>query len=49
VHGAARPGEQRRSCLDPSRAGRALSWRPGISLRDGLGATYDFFKKEINR
>ena len=49
VHGPARPGEQRRSCLDPSRAGRALSWRPGISLRDGLAATYDFFKKEINR
>jgi UDP-glucose 4-epimerase len=49
VHGPARPGEQRRSCLDPSRGARALSWRPGVSLRDGLAATYDFFKKEINR
>jgi len=48
-HAPARPGEQRRSCLDPSRAGRALGWRPGVSLRDGLAATYDFFKKETNR
>ena len=48
-HAPARPGEQRRSCLDPSRAGRALGWRPGVSLRAGLAATYDFFKKETNR
>jgi UDP-glucose 4-epimerase len=48
-HAPARPGEQRRSCLDPSRAGRVLGWRPRVSLRDGLAATYDFFKKETNR
>lgn len=49
VHGPARPGEQRRSCLDPARAARALGWRPGIPLDVGLAATYDFFKKESNR
>jgi UDP-glucose 4-epimerase len=49
IHGPARPGEQRRSCLDPGRAERSLGWRPGVPLRDGLAATYEFFKKEINR
>ena len=48
-HAPARPGEQRRSCLDPSRAGRVLGWRPGVPLRNGLAATYDFFKKETKQ
>jgi UDP-glucose 4-epimerase len=49
IHGPARPGEQRRSCLDPARAERSLGWRPGMPLRDGLAATYEFFRKEITR
>jgi UDP-glucose 4-epimerase len=49
IHGPARPGEQRRSCLDPARAERSLGWRSSVPLRDGLAATYEFFKKEINR
>src|SRR5262249_40980324 len=49
VHGPARPGEQRRSCLDPALAGRRLGWRPSVTLRDGLAATYEFFKKETTR
>jgi UDP-glucose 4-epimerase len=31
-----RPGEVRRSCLDPSRAHHELGWRARIELRDGL-------------
>src|SRR5262249_54742251 len=49
VHGPARPGEQRRSCLDPALAGRRLGWRPRVLLRDGLAATYEFFRKETTR
>jgi UDP-glucose 4-epimerase len=48
-HGPARPGEQRRSCLDPSLAARALGWKPTVSLSEGLVRTYDFFKKELSR
>ena len=31
--GPARPGEQRRSCLDPGRAGRRLGWARGVARR----------------
>ncbi|HVQ75749.1 MAG TPA: NAD-dependent epimerase/dehydratase family protein [Candidatus Binatia bacterium] len=43
----ARPGEQRRSCLDPALAARRLGWRPEVSLGEGLQRTYDFFKREL--
>jgi UDP-glucose 4-epimerase len=49
VHAPARPGEQRRSCLDAARAARDLGWRPAVSLDDGLTLTYAFFKKERSR
>jgi UDP-glucose 4-epimerase len=35
----ARPGEIRRSVLDPSRAGRALGWQARTGLEDGLHKT----------
>jgi UDP-glucose 4-epimerase len=49
VHAPARPGEQRRSCLDAARAARELDWRPAVSLDEGLALTYGFFKKERSR
>ncbi|HKZ07614.1 MAG TPA: NAD-dependent epimerase/dehydratase family protein [Methylomirabilota bacterium] len=49
VHAPARPGEQRRSCLNPERAARDLGWRPAVSLDKGLALTYEFFKKERSR
>jgi len=45
-HGPARPGEQRRSCLHPGRAGNLLGWKPSVSLAEGLGRTFRFFQKE---
>ncbi len=38
-HGPARPGEQRRSLLDPSRARRLLGWAPHVTLDEGLRRT----------
>ena len=48
-YGPARPGEQRRSCLDAKLAERVLGWRSTVTLGDGLARTYDFFKKELSR
>jgi UDP-glucose 4-epimerase len=48
-YGPARPGEQRRSCLDPKLAERILGWRPTVTLDEGLTRTYDFFRKELSR
>lgn len=36
-------GEQLRSCVDPSRAGRVFGWRPEVSLADRLRETLRFF------
>jgi UDP-glucose 4-epimerase len=40
-HGSARPGEQRRSALDPSRARRLLGWSPRVTLDEGLRRTVE--------
>ena len=43
-HGPAKPGEQRRSSLDPSRARSVLGWAPRYSLSAGLDKTVDYFR-----
>jgi UDP-glucose 4-epimerase len=45
THGPARPGEQRRSVLDPSRAKAQLSWTPATALDDGLAKTLTYFRR----
>ena len=42
VHGDAKPGEQRRSCLDIGHARTALGWEPSVALDEGLRRTTDF-------
>jgi UDP-glucose 4-epimerase len=42
-YGPSKPGEQRRSALDISRAADVLGWRPRIALRDGLSQTVAWF------
>jgi UDP-glucose 4-epimerase len=44
AHGPAKPGEQRRSCLDAGRAKRLLGWEPAVSLEEGLGRTVRWFR-----
>jgi UDP-glucose 4-epimerase len=45
VHGPAKPGEQRRSALDSTRAKGELGWQPRVSLSEGLGQTVAAFKE----
>jgi len=40
-----RPGEQKRSCIDPSAAKAALGWRAEVALEEGLRRTVDFFRQ----
>jgi UDP-glucose 4-epimerase len=42
-HAPARLGEQKRSCIDPSRAGAVVGWRPEVKLADGLRRTFEWF------
>ncbi|AKU91030.1 SDR family NAD(P)-dependent oxidoreductase [Vulgatibacter incomptus] len=45
--GEARPGEQRRSCIDPSLAKRVLGWEPEVTLEEGIARTAAFFRAQI--
>jgi len=43
-HGEGKAGEQRRSVIDSSRAGRVMGWQPQVDLDRGLAETIDYFK-----
>jgi UDP-glucose 4-epimerase len=45
VHGPAKPGEQRRSCLETSLASQVLGWRPEVALEQGLLQTIDYYRQ----
>jgi UDP-glucose 4-epimerase len=45
IHAPAKPGEQRRSVLDSSKARRILKWKPRVTLEEGLAQTVDHFRK----
>jgi len=44
IHASAKPGEQRRSCLDCSKVEQELGWRPEHDLGRGLQETINWFK-----
>jgi UDP-glucose 4-epimerase len=46
-HGEAKPGEQRRSVVDPRRAAAELGWRPEVSLAAGLERTVAWFRARL--
>jgi UDP-glucose 4-epimerase len=43
-HGPAKPGEQRRSCLDTSAARARLGWTATIGFDEGVQSTVDYFR-----
>jgi len=43
-HGAAKPGEQSRSVLDPAHARATLGWEPAMPLAEGLAHTVAYFR-----
>lgn len=45
IHGPAKLGEQRRSCLLTSLAQRVLGWRPEVELKEGLQQTIAYYQK----
>lgn len=47
VHGDAKPGEQRRSCVAIGRAAAELGWQPRHNLEDGLARTVGFFRRGL--
>jgi UDP-glucose 4-epimerase len=44
-HGPAKPGEQKRSVIDCSRARKILNWEPSVPLEKGLTQTVHYFKQ----
>ncbi len=46
VHAPGKPGEQRRSCIDPSMAKRVLGWEPTVALPEGLRLTVEYFREQ---
>jgi UDP-glucose 4-epimerase len=43
-HGPAKPGEQRRSCLDTGGTRERLAWSAAIGFLDGMRTTVDYFR-----
>jgi UDP-glucose 4-epimerase len=43
-HGPAKPGEQRRSCLDTAGTRERLGWSPTVSFGDGAASTVEYFR-----
>lgn len=44
IHGPAQSGEQKKSCLDFSKAQKELGWHPRWSLNEGMRKTAEWFK-----
>lgn len=48
-HGQAKPGEQQRSVIDPSRVEQTIGWKPTILIPEGLSRTVDYFKANFKK
>lgn len=45
THGETKPGEQMRSVVDCTKAGKLLGWKPEVTLSAGLTKTIDSYRK----
>jgi UDP-glucose 4-epimerase len=45
IHGPAKLGEQRRSCLETALARKVLGWRPEVGLKEGLEQTIAYYRE----
>jgi UDP-glucose 4-epimerase len=45
IHGPVKPGEQMRSCLETTLAGRVLDWKPKVSIEEGLKRTIAYYRE----
>jgi UDP-glucose 4-epimerase len=45
-HGPVKPGEQRRSAVEPTRARESLGWRPRVDLAEGLRLTVEHLRQD---
>lgn len=45
IHGPAKLGEQRRSCLEISLAQKVLGWKPEVNLKEGLERTIAYYRE----
>ncbi|MHA1482283.1 MAG: NAD-dependent epimerase/dehydratase family protein [Candidatus Heimdallarchaeaceae archaeon] len=45
IHAPGKPGEQKRSCLDNSKAKKEINWEPEYNLEKGLRNTIKWFKE----
>ena len=43
-HGPAKPGEQRRSCLDTTGTRERLGWSATVGFDDGVRSTVEYFR-----
>ena len=48
-HGSAKPGEQRRSCLDARRAAEVLGWHAQMPLAEGLQRTARYYRETVSQ
>jgi UDP-glucose 4-epimerase len=48
IYAPARPGELQRNCLDASRAGLHLGWKPWTTIEKGTAAVLDWSRKQAS-
>lgn len=48
-HAPGKPGEQLRSCIDPSHAKKVLGWEPTVKLAEGIQQTIAYFRAQAGK